>query len=77
MGTWSVYNHIARRSPLFPNRLGSILGMNPRERGEPLLIQITSYSDLAEAVQKAACIQVMYNRDELQKSPMSAPIDPD
>lgn len=52
-------------------------GMDPQERGEPLSIQTTSYTDLAEAVQKAACIQAMYNRDELRKSPMSAPIDPD
>ncbi|KAM9510009.1 uncharacterized protein ACIB01_019668 isoform 1-T2 [Guaruba guarouba] len=52
-------------------------GLDPRERGEPLSIQTTSYSDLAEAVQKAACVQAMYNRDDLQKSPMSATIDPD
>uniref|UniRef100_A0A8B9FBA2 Uncharacterized protein n=1 Tax=Amazona collaria TaxID=241587 RepID=A0A8B9FBA2_9PSIT len=50
---------------------------DPQERGEPLSIQTTSYFDLAEAVQKAACIQAMYNRDDLRKSPMSATIDPD
>uniref|UniRef100_A0A8B9J1F9 Uncharacterized protein n=1 Tax=Amazona collaria TaxID=241587 RepID=A0A8B9J1F9_9PSIT len=52
-------------------------GIDPRERGEPLSIQAASYSDLAEAVQKAACIQAMYNRDDLRKSPMTAAIDPD
>uniref|UniRef100_A0A8B9DS55 Uncharacterized protein n=1 Tax=Anser cygnoides TaxID=8845 RepID=A0A8B9DS55_ANSCY len=48
----------------------------PGERGEPLEIRATSYSDLAVAVQKAACIQAIYERDEFRKSPMLAPIDP-
>lgn len=33
-------------------------------------------ADLAVAVQKAACIQAIYERDEFRKSPMLAPIDP-
>ncbi|KAK4805753.1 hypothetical protein QYF61_021852 [Mycteria americana] len=49
---------------------------DPQERGEPLVIKATSYSDLAAAVQKAACIQAIYERDELRKSLILAPIDP-
>lgn len=52
-------------------------GMDPRERGEPLEIRATGYSDLFAAVRKAACLQAMYDREEFRKSPMSAPIDPD
>uniref|UniRef100_A0A8B9VGG3 Uncharacterized protein n=1 Tax=Anas zonorhyncha TaxID=75864 RepID=A0A8B9VGG3_9AVES len=51
-------------------------GIDPQERGEPLEIRATSYSDLAVAVQKAACIQAIYERDEFRKSPMLAPINP-
>uniref|UniRef100_A0A8B9B985 Uncharacterized protein n=1 Tax=Anser brachyrhynchus TaxID=132585 RepID=A0A8B9B985_9AVES len=51
-------------------------GIDPQERREPLEIIATSYSDLAVAVQKAACIQATYERDEFRKSPMLAPIDP-
>lgn len=51
-------------------------GIDPQERGEPLEIRATGYSDTAAAVQKAACIQAIYERDELRKSPMLAPIDP-
>uniref|UniRef100_A0A8B9T8H1 Uncharacterized protein n=1 Tax=Anas platyrhynchos TaxID=8839 RepID=A0A8B9T8H1_ANAPL len=36
----------------------------------------TPGADLAVAVQKAACIQAIYERDEFRKSPMLAPIDP-
>uniref|UniRef100_A0A8C3BI70 Uncharacterized protein n=1 Tax=Cairina moschata TaxID=8855 RepID=A0A8C3BI70_CAIMO len=51
-------------------------GIDPQERGEPLEIRATSYSDLAVAVQKAACIQAIYERDEFRKSPVLAPINP-
>lgn len=51
-------------------------GIDRQERGEPLEIRATGYSDTAAAVQKAACIQAIYERDELRKSPMLAPIDP-
>ncbi|KAK4819789.1 hypothetical protein QYF61_011389 [Mycteria americana] len=51
-------------------------GIDPQDRGEPQEIKVTGYSDLAAAIQKAACIQVIYERDELRKSPMLAPIDP-
>ncbi|KAK4824891.1 hypothetical protein QYF61_021131 [Mycteria americana] len=51
-------------------------GIDPQERGEPLVIKATGSSDLVAAVQKAACIQAIYERDELRKSPMLAPIDP-
>lgn len=49
---------------------------NPRERGEPLIINTTDFSDFAVSVQKAACIQAIYERDVTRKSPMLAPIDP-
>ncbi|XP_071891101.1 uncharacterized protein [Anas platyrhynchos] len=51
-------------------------GIDPQERGEPLEIRATGYSDLAVAVQKAACIQAIYERDEFRKSTMLSPIDP-
>uniref|UniRef100_A0A8B9EKY0 Uncharacterized protein n=1 Tax=Anser cygnoides TaxID=8845 RepID=A0A8B9EKY0_ANSCY len=51
-------------------------GVDPQERGEPLEIRATSYSDLAVAVQRAACIQAIYERDEFRKSLMLAPVDP-
>ncbi|GAB0207183.1 hypothetical protein GRJ2_003183900 [Grus japonensis] len=51
-------------------------GIDPQERGDPLVIKTSGFSDLAVSVQKAACIQAMYERDVLRKSPMLAPIDP-
>ncbi|XP_071898619.1 uncharacterized protein [Anas platyrhynchos] len=44
--------------------------------GPGVFLTTTSGADLAVAVQKAACIQAIYERDELRKSPMLAPIDP-
>uniref|UniRef100_A0A8B9V8Q0 Uncharacterized protein n=1 Tax=Anas zonorhyncha TaxID=75864 RepID=A0A8B9V8Q0_9AVES len=41
-----------------------------------VFLTTTPGADLAVAVQKAACIQAIYERDELRKSPMLAPIDP-
>uniref|UniRef100_A0A493TWN7 Uncharacterized protein n=1 Tax=Anas platyrhynchos platyrhynchos TaxID=8840 RepID=A0A493TWN7_ANAPP len=41
-----------------------------------VFLTTTPGADLAVAVQKAACIQAIYKRDELRKSPMLAPIDP-
>ncbi|GAB0209719.1 hypothetical protein GRJ2_003437600 [Grus japonensis] len=51
-------------------------GIDPQERGDPLVIKTSGFSDLAVSVQKAACIQAMYERDVLRRSPMLAPIDP-
>ncbi|GAB0210313.1 hypothetical protein GRJ2_003497100 [Grus japonensis] len=51
-------------------------GIDPQERGDPLVIKTSGFSDLAVSVQKAACIQAMYERDVLRTSPMLAPIDP-
>ena len=48
--------------------------IDPRERGEPVAIVIKGLSDLAEGVQKAACIQAMYERGR-QSPPMAAPVD--
>ncbi|XP_068524887.1 uncharacterized protein [Anas acuta] len=41
-----------------------------------VFLTTTPGADLAVAVQKAACIQAIYERDEFRKSPMLAPIDP-
>ncbi|GAB0182736.1 hypothetical protein GRJ2_000738900 [Grus japonensis] len=50
--------------------------IDPQERGDPLVIKTSGFSDLAVSVQKAACIQAMYERDVLRRSPMLAPVDP-
>lgn len=50
--------------------------INPKDRGEPLVINTTDLSDFVVSVQKAACIQAIYERDVTRKSPMLAPIDP-
>ncbi|KFV00196.1 hypothetical protein N340_03542, partial [Tauraco erythrolophus] len=52
-------------------------GINPQERGDPLIITTKGLSDLASSVQKAACVQAIYNRKLGTRSPMSAPIDPE
>ncbi|XP_068523233.1 uncharacterized protein [Anas acuta] len=44
--------------------------------GPGVFLTTTPGANLAVAVQKAACIQAIYERDELRKSPMLAPIDP-
>ncbi|KFR16513.1 hypothetical protein N306_03650, partial [Opisthocomus hoazin] len=52
-------------------------GLNPLERGDPLAITGTT-DQLLENVQKAACLQMMYDR-ELKpnlSSPMLLPADP-
>jgi len=52
-------------------------GLNPLERGDPLAITGTT-DQLLESVQKAACLQMMYDR-ELKpnlSSPMLLPADP-
>ncbi|NXO54347.1 POL5 protein, partial [Aramus guarauna] len=51
-------------------------GIDPQDRGEPVVIKTSGLSDLAVSVQKAACIQAMYERDMLRRSPMLAPVDP-
>ncbi|XP_021238285.1 uncharacterized protein LOC110390976 [Numida meleagris] len=53
-------------------------GLNPLEKGDPLAITGTAYQ-LVESVQKAACLQMMYDR-KLQphhESPMLMPVDPE
>ncbi|XP_065592066.1 uncharacterized protein LOC136048350 [Cyrtonyx montezumae] len=53
-------------------------GLNPLERGDPLAITGT-VDQLVENVQKAACLQMMYDR-KLQlhhESPMMLPVDPE
>ncbi|XP_052520677.1 uncharacterized protein LOC128071716 [Tympanuchus pallidicinctus] len=53
-------------------------GLNPLERGDPLAITGT-VDQLVESVQKAACLQMMYDR-KLQphhESPMMMPVDPE
>uniref|UniRef100_A0A8D0FNC9 Uncharacterized protein n=1 Tax=Strix occidentalis caurina TaxID=311401 RepID=A0A8D0FNC9_STROC len=53
-------------------------GLNPLERGDPLAI--TGMVDqLVESVQKAACLQMMYDRElkPNQGSPMMMPVDPE
>ncbi|GAB0209887.1 hypothetical protein GRJ2_003454400 [Grus japonensis] len=53
-------------------------GLNPLERGDPLAITGT-VDQLVESVQKAACLQVMYDRklEPRQESPMMMPVDPE
>ncbi|XP_042675339.1 uncharacterized protein LOC122160632 [Centrocercus urophasianus] len=53
-------------------------GLNPLERGDPLAITGTT-DQLVESVQKAACLQMMYDRKLLphHKSPMMMPVDPE
>uniref|UniRef100_A0A8B9NYL3 Uncharacterized protein n=1 Tax=Apteryx owenii TaxID=8824 RepID=A0A8B9NYL3_APTOW len=51
-------------------------GLDPQERGDPLVIETTGFSDLVASVQKAACIQAMYEREALRRSPMLAPVNP-
>ncbi|XP_075597417.1 uncharacterized protein LOC142599608 [Balearica regulorum gibbericeps] len=53
-------------------------GLNPLERGDPLAITGT-VDQLVENVQKAACLQMMYDRklEPRQESPMMMPVDPE
>lgn len=53
-------------------------GLNPLERGDPLAITGT-VDQLVESVQKAACLQMMYDRElkPNQSSPMMMPVDPE
>ncbi|XP_040977178.1 uncharacterized protein LOC121232785 [Aquila chrysaetos chrysaetos] len=53
-------------------------GLNPLERGDPLAITGT-VDQLVESVQKAACLQMMYDRElkPHQGSPMMMPVDPE
>uniref|UniRef100_A0A8D0ET68 Uncharacterized protein n=1 Tax=Strix occidentalis caurina TaxID=311401 RepID=A0A8D0ET68_STROC len=53
-------------------------GLNPLERGDPLAITGT-VDQLVESVQKAACLQMMYDRElkPNQGSPMMMPVDPE
>ncbi|XP_068251410.1 uncharacterized protein [Nyctibius grandis] len=53
-------------------------GLNPSERGDPLALT-GSVDRLVENVQKAACLQMMYDRELKfrQESPMMIPVDPE
>ncbi|XP_029876242.1 uncharacterized protein LOC115343847 [Aquila chrysaetos chrysaetos] len=53
-------------------------GLNPLERGDPLAITGT-VDQLVESVQKAACLQMMYDRklEPRQESPMMMLVDPE
>ncbi|XP_052631079.1 LOW QUALITY PROTEIN: uncharacterized protein LOC128136025, partial [Harpia harpyja] len=53
-------------------------GLNPLERGDPLAITGT-VDELVERVQKAACLQMMYDRklEPTQESPMMMSVDPE
>ncbi|KFP93488.1 hypothetical protein N329_12445, partial [Haliaeetus albicilla] len=53
-------------------------GLNPLERGDPLTITGT-VDQLVESVQKAACLQMMYDRElkPHQCSLMMMPVDPE
>ncbi|XP_074788809.1 uncharacterized protein LOC141973790 [Athene noctua] len=53
-------------------------GLNPLERGDPLAITGT-VDQLLESVQKAACLQMMYDWELMpnQGSPMMMPVDPE
>ncbi|KFW08085.1 hypothetical protein N327_00949, partial [Fulmarus glacialis] len=53
-------------------------GLNPLERGDPLTVTGT-VDQLVESVQKAACLQMMYDRklEPRQESPMMMPVDPE
>ena len=50
-------------------------GVDPKERGEPVTIKVKGLSELAEGVQKAACIQVTYERVRCG-IPLAVPVDP-
>ena len=50
-------------------------GVDPKERGEPVIIRVKGLSELAEGVQKAACVQAMDERGQ-HGIPMAAPVDP-
>ncbi|XP_068277935.1 uncharacterized protein [Nyctibius grandis] len=53
-------------------------GLNPLERGDPLALT-GSVDQLVENVHKAACLQMMYDRELKlrQESPMMIPVDPE
>ncbi|KFP34609.1 hypothetical protein N324_12161, partial [Chlamydotis macqueenii] len=53
-------------------------GLNPLERGDPLTITGT-VDQLVDSVQKAACLQMMYDRElkPNQGSPVMMPVDPE
>ena len=53
-------------------------GLNPLERGDPFVIMGT-VDQLVESVQKAACLQMMYDRklEPRQESPMMMSVDPE
>ena len=49
--------------------------MDPKERGEPITIRVKGLLELTEGVQKADCVQAMYDRGQ-EEIPMTAPVDP-
>lgn len=50
-------------------------GVDPKERGEPVIIWVKGLAELAEGVEKAACVQAMDERGQ-DGIPMAAPVDP-
>lgn len=50
-------------------------GVEPRERGEPVTVQVKGLPKLLDRVQTAACIQAVYRRG-LHGVPMCTPVDP-
>ncbi|KFW78775.1 hypothetical protein N305_04934, partial [Manacus vitellinus] len=53
-------------------------GLNPLERGDPLAT-VGNVNQIVESVQKAACLQMMYDREltPRRESPMMLPVDPE
>lgn len=75
MGARSIFNHHAPWS-LTQRAAYWAGGLNPFERGDPLTITGT-VDQLVENVQKAACLQMMYDRELKQESPIVIPVDPE
>ncbi|XP_069646816.1 uncharacterized protein [Haliaeetus albicilla] len=82
-GYWGPGVFLTTGDPLAPWSLSQRAaywagGLNPMERGDPLAITST-VDQLVESVQKAACIQMMYDRElkPHQGSPMMLPVDPE
>lgn len=50
-------------------------GIDPQDRGDPLVIKTVEFCDLTASVQKAVCIHAMYKRGLVAESPMLASID--
>ena len=51
------------------------VGVDPKKRGEPIIIRVKGLSELAEGVRKASCVPAMYERGQ-QGTPVAAPMAP-